>query len=98
MPGSVIHELYKASIFTKYIQDRMRKLQIRYFSNAADVIYLTRTSFMHHRIYAFTIILNEEPVAYVHTVGIKRQALILKSIRYEERYDFFRVLVWPEII
>ena len=76
-------------------EQTLRHLDVLVLVTAADVVDLAGTALQQDELDARAMILDEEPVAHLAAVAVKRQRLAVECVRHEQRDELLRVLVRP---
>ena len=77
---------------------RLYDEDVRTLVVSADVVDLTVDSALCHHVDRFAVILDIEPVAYLHSVSVDRKLLVISCVVDHKRNEFFRELPHSVIV
>src|SRR6056297_2456207 len=98
MAGSVFDMLDQVFRLAQHTDNQFDNFHIGFFVVPPNIVYPAVSSPMKNCINGSAMIINVNPVSYLHAVSIHRKFFFLNAIVYHKRNQFFRELVWAEIV
>src|SRR5690348_2004753 len=98
MPGPVLNISQQRMRLLENVQNLSGDFQVGPFIATTDVVDLTVAAAVENGVQSATVILHKNPVAHLEAVAVNRNALVLQRAADKERNEFFRKLVWPEVV
>ena len=84
--------------FLKEFQDFLGYCDVLKLVTAPYIVNITQFPHPHHSANGPAVVFHKKPVAHIGSLSIKGKFLILQGIGHEERNEFFRILIRPEIV
>src|SRR5439155_22456735 len=95
MARAILDETDKRTRLVEQVKNQLGDNQIRALVAGTDVVPLSRLAFVQEQIKRFAMVVHKKTVAYLLTVAIDRDGLIVQSVSYAKRYELLDVLARP---